>query len=177
MKRTRRLSITFSSLVVLAACSGGSSSTPAATDQSTVSAVGQASDDSTNRTSAASSDTEPASSDATIATPTTTAEAVIEVATQPGSGDFVGAREDVTAVTCEQSDGVWRAAGTATNPTDTSVNYRIYVSYLDPAGETLALIEHDIDGAEPSVAGEWSTEFTSDVAEMQCILRVERAAL
>lgn len=117
----------------------------------------------------------PAPAPTTVAT-SAAVDAVIDVDNQPGSDDYEGARDDVTDVTCTAYSGRWAAAGIVTNPTDTNVSYRIYVSYLDRAGETLGLIERDVDDVAPLEHSEWSTELESSAVDLSCVLRVERLA-
>lgn len=107
---------------------------------------------------------------------TTTPEAVIEISNPPGSSDAEGALADIDGLECASVDGQWSATGQVANPTDTIVDYRIYVSFLDTAGETLALIETDADNVEPGNTAEWTAEFDSSALELRCVLRVERIA-
>jgi hypothetical protein len=107
---------------------------------------------------------------------TTTAEAVIEISNPPGSSDAEGALADVDGLECAAGGGQWSATGQVANPTDAIVDYRIYVSFLDTAGETLALIETGADNVEPGNTAEWSAEFDSSALELRCVLRVERFA-
>ena len=114
----------------------------------------------------------------TSATPlATTVAAVVEVVNQPGQGVFEGARQDVADVTCASADGVWTAAGKVTNPRADSVQYRIYVSYLDPAGTTVGLIESDVSSLAAQQSAVWNTKLTSAAEGLTCVLRVERAAV
>ncbi len=99
---------------------------------------------------------------------------VIDVVNQPGSGDFDGAVGDVGHHTCEAAGGRWTSAGSVRNPTDTSADYRVYVSFLDPSGETLALIERDLDDVDPGESQAWSVVFDTSLVEVRCVLRVER---
>lgn len=121
--------------------------------------------------------------DETSATTTTSltagvgpADVVIDVVNQPGSGDFEGAVGDVDDQTCAVAGGRWTSAGSVRNPTDTVADYRVYVSFLDSAGETLALIERDLDGVEVGASQQWSVVFDTSVTDVQCVLRIERRA-
>jgi hypothetical protein len=92
------------------------SSSPATTDprgtRDGVEIVPESADDSESGTGAGvASPPQRAGSDS--ATPVTTPpEAFIDVSTAPGSGDFVGALEDVRGLACRGENGVWTAAGT-----------------------------------------------------------------
>jgi hypothetical protein len=180
MNRLRHILLVVGCLAMGTACSGSSDSSP---DASTpASAAGESSKSSDATDVVAPGDTvagespDSAESAAASAAPTTTpVEAVIDVSNQPGTGEFAGAREDVTDVTCEAADGNWRTAGKVTNPTDDPASYRIYVSYIDAAGETLALVESDVDAVEPAATLEWSTDFASTASGLECVLRVERS--
>ena len=108
-------------------------------------------------------------------TPSTTQpEALIDIINQPGNGEFEGALADADVLECATTAGRWSATGTVTNPTNTTVDYRIYVSFLDTAGETLALIETDIDELDPASTADWSAGFPSEASDLRCVLRVER---
>jgi hypothetical protein len=99
---------------------------------------------------------------------------VVDVVNQPGSGDFEGAVGDVDGQTCAVAGGRWTSAGSLRNPTDAVVDYRVYVSFLDRAGETLALIERDLDHVMAGDSQAWSVVFDTSVADVRCVLRVER---
>jgi hypothetical protein len=107
---------------------------------------------------------------------TTPPEALVEVSTAPGSGDFVGALEDVQGLVCSQDDGVWTASGTVVNSTVDVVDYRIYVSFLDAGGETVGLIESDSDDVAAGAEQEWSIDIEWPADDLRCVLRVERIA-
>ena len=101
-------------------------------------------------------------------------EAQIDVSTAPGTGEFVGALEDVQDLACSGDDGVWTAAGTVVNPTVGAVDYRIYVSFLDAGGETVGLIEANADDVAAGAEQEWSAEIQWPTGDLRCVLRVER---
>jgi hypothetical protein len=108
----------------------------------------------------------------------TTVEQVIDVSTPPGgTGDFVGARTDVTDLGCVEGPAGWSASGTVANPTTDTVGYRIYVSFLDGAGATLGVVEVDVADVEPGEDRPWATEAAVTGAELECVLRVERFVL
>ena len=106
--------------------------------------------------------------------PTTAAQAFIDVTNQPGTGEFVGAADDTELQRCEGGDGRWTATGTAINPTDANVDYRIYVSFLDTAGETLALVETDLGNVAPNTPVEWTADSPISANGLHCVLRTER---
>ena len=164
----------------LAACSGDDDPPVRTVDDapSTSAATGgedaSTTDDTTPGTTVApSSETSPATS---VPTPTTTPNAVISIANQPGEGEFEGALEDVGDIGCAAAEGVWTSSGTVTNPTEGAASYRIFVSFLDAAGETLALIETNLDALDPAESREFAVDFPSDAADVTCVLRVERRA-
>lgn len=116
-----------------------------------------------------------ATSVATAPPVTTTPDAVIDIDDQPGEGLFEGAADDAT-LACAAADGVWTASGTVTNSTEVAVGYRIFISFLDEAGETLALVQvdDDLDGVEPGEERDWSVSFESSSSALDCVPRVER---
>jgi hypothetical protein len=120
--------------------------------------------------------TAPSLAATTVPTPTTTPNAVISVVNQPGEGEFEGALEDVTDIGCAAGEGTWTSSGTVTNPTDAPASYRIFVSFLDGTGETLALIETNLDAIEPGESSDFAVDFATDAADLTCVLRVERRA-
>jgi hypothetical protein len=160
-------------LVMLAGCSDDKD------DVTTGSTTVDGSDASTATTSdgAATESTtdgsEPASTDSVVP-PTTGANAVVSTINQPGEGEYEGALQDVTDSSCEPIEGVWTYVAAATNPTDAVVEYRIFVSFLDPAGETLASLQAENAIVEPGASADFSVEFPSDVEGLQCVPRVER---
>ena len=172
-----RLRISFACVAVLslAACSSGpTSSTPTAGSDPTTNSSAPATDSSTNPSSSPSEGSVPTGEPASEPV-STDAQPVIDVVNQPGTGTFDGAREDVTDVTCASNAGVWTSSGKVTNSTEAAASYRIYVSFLDAAGETLALMERDVDVLAAGASQDWSAEFTSSVEGLTCVLRVERA--
>lgn len=93
----------------------------------------------------------------------------------PGTGeDFVGARQDVGAVDCRRDGATWRASGTVTNPADAPADYRIYVSFVDATGSTVALRQVDVPATEPGEPTQWEGSAELDGDGLQCVLRVER---
>jgi hypothetical protein len=119
-------------------------------------------------------DSEVAPPESTAAVPTVPPEAQIEISTPPGSGDYVGALEDVQDMACTGVGGVWTAAGTVSNPTGDAVDYRIYVSFLDAGGETVGLVEAGAVDVAPGDGRDWSAAIDWRGSELRCVLRVER---
>jgi hypothetical protein len=103
----------------------------------------------------------------------------IEVSVPPGSAEdgYAGARSDVTDLACESDDGRWQATGQVSNPTDAEVDYRIYVSFLDPEDESRGLVQTDVEGVPGGEAEEWAAELDLSEEDLRCVLRVERAAV
>lgn len=93
----------------------------------------------------------------------------------PGSLEgFVGAKDDAHDTTCEPDGDTWITNGQVTNPEQTPVHYRIYVSYLD-GDETVGVAQTDLTSVAPDETKEWSTTITSSTVGLRCVLRVERA--
>jgi hypothetical protein len=155
---TRGRPVVLAAVVLLAACSADSGSS----SESTAAEVAA------DSTVAATVSTE------VPATTPTLPEAVIEISTPPGAPDAVGALDDVEGLECAPADGRWTASGDVVNSTSTAVRYRIYVSFLDPAGETVGLIETDVNDVVAGARASWSAGFDSDTADVRCVLRVER---
>lgn len=105
----------------------------------------------------------------------TEAQPVIDVVHQPGEGEFEGARDDVR-YTCTSDGTTWTAEGTATNSTATTADYRIFMAFLDTSGETVALIEAEVAAVPAGESGDWSVQFASSAADLECVPRVERRA-
>ena len=98
----------------------------------------------------------------------------IQVSTPPGSvKGYVGARKDVTGLTCTASANSVTAAGKVTNSTDTAQNYRIYISILS-GSKTLGLKEVDVSNLAGKASKDWTSTQQVTVKNPQCVLRVER---
>ena len=174
-------------IVLTAGCSGGGDDPSAdSTDTSgaSVEATGAPSGDDPGDAET-STDTATAATAADVATtvadtaavPTTAVDAVIDIEDQPGEGTFAGALDDAD-FECERTATGWSAAGTVTNSSDGPAAYRIFISFVDGAGETIALLqaEDDLADVEPGDARDWSVGFDSDVDGLTCVARVERRA-
>lgn len=105
---------------------------------------------------------------------------VVDVTDTPGGGTdgagggFTGALADAPVTSCELQDGAWNVAGTATNPTEGAVTYRIYVSLLNGGGDTRALQQVDVPEVAAGETAEWQTSVPIDEDGLNCVLRVER---
>jgi hypothetical protein len=131
--------------VGLAGCTGGAGSTPTKTPKATSTAKAVAKPGLTETTHA------------------------------PGSGEnLVGAVADTKVTSCAQKGDGWTVAGTATNPTDAAVDYRIYISLLDKSNDTRALVETDLDGVAAKASQDWSKDIAVTDKNLTCVLRVER---
>lgn len=103
---------------------------------------------------------------------------VTDITDAPGTGEgLVGALSDTQVTTCELADGQWAVEGTATNSSDTSATYRIYVSLLTAGGDTRSLTQVDVEPLEPGAETKWSTTVAVDEEDLNCVLRVERYAV
>lgn len=169
----RQVALAAIMLAMLPACSDERSASP--TSQPTTTSTSRSEpNDTADPTAHTTAPTHEPSAVATDAPVTTTPQPVVSIEHQPGTGDYVGALEDIDNLTCQQTDSGWEASGNATNPTDTDADYRIYVSFLDDNGETLGLLETNLDGLTPATSGEWSATLTPTTASLECVLRVER---
>lgn len=99
----------------------------------------------------------------------------VQVDHPPATGAFAGAREDVEMAGCAGTDGgAWVAEGSVTNPAAAVADYRIYVSFLDRTGETLALVETSVPAVGPDETSSWQASTPVVAAGLRCVLRVER---
>jgi hypothetical protein len=112
------------------------------------------------------------------ASPTTTVaeDFNVDVSVLPGTDTAAeGARADVTDDTCENRDGTWVASGTVTNSADGPRSYRIYAGFVDPSGETRAVVEAAVSDLQPGDSQQWeSSAPLGGVDDVRCVLRVER---
>ena len=125
------------------------------------------SDDSKPKTASSSDSAPPASSSAKPG-------AVIQAPDAPRTSGFVGARADVTGLTCEKSGDGWKVIGTVTNPTAGAVDYRIFTSFLDATNDTAGLLQTDVKSVAPGAAQLWSGQLAVPGSDLRCVLRVER---
>jgi hypothetical protein len=92
----------------------------------------------------------------------------------PGTlADFVGAKDDVHDVKCERTGGSWNSAGRLTNPTNQSVKYRVYVSFLS-GDTTVGLTEFDSGRVAAKATEPFQSGVKVDGSDLHCVLRVER---
>jgi hypothetical protein len=117
-------------------------------------------------------------------TPTPTAQGstedpgVTDIEDAPGSGENLeGALADSEVTTCERTDDTWTVDGTVTNPTEGTVDYRIYVSLLNGANDTRGLQQVNVDAVEAGATSEWESSIPIAEDDLTCVLRVERYAV
>jgi hypothetical protein len=101
----------------------------------------------------------------------------VDTVNSQAEGEFVGAATDVTEQSCDAGDGTWVGSGTLTNPTDEAVDYRVWVAFIGPDGDTVGLVQSNADGVEGGESGGYSASmpYTEEDA-LTCVLRVERRA-
>ncbi len=104
----------------------------------------------------------------------TTVADITDVVHPAASGEFVGALADVTAHTCSPEAGGWRVIGVVSNPTISSVDYRIFISLLNGVSTTRALVETEVLGVAGGGTGEFNTVIALPDDDLHCVLRVER---
>lgn len=128
---------------------------------------------------------------ATIAAPTNTAgpsptathtplepgDVYVDTVNSQAEGDFVGAATDVTTQSCAASDDTWLGSGTLTNPTGETVDYRVWVAFIGPDGDTVGLVQSNADGVETGQTGDYAAAMPYvGTDKLTCVLRVERRA-
>ncbi|TBN58064.1 hypothetical protein EYE40_12035 [Glaciihabitans arcticus] len=112
--------------------------------------------------------------------PTSSADAeqtpgITDIDDTPGSGeDLVGALADNTMGDCVRDGDAWKVSGTVANPTEEAASYRIYVSLLNGANDTRALVQVDVDDLAAGEEETWDTEIPVAEDDLSCVLRVER---
>lgn len=106
--------------------------------------------------------------------PSSTVPDIYQAVHTPASGEFVGAVVDISAHTCEQVTDGWRVTGTATNPTVSPVDYRIYISLVNGVSTTRALVETEVLAVAAGGAEEFDTLIAMPEDDLRCVLRVER---
>lgn len=125
-------------------------------------------------TAVAGDATEPSTTTSTSTSVAAAAPVLIDVVNQPGTGEFDGAVGDIADQSCTVAAGRWTSAGSVRNSTEAAADYRVYVSFLDPEGETLALVERDLDAVGADESQQWSVVFDTSVTDVRCVLRIER---
>ena len=163
MKHASRTCLIAVGVLWLAACSDQSTGGGTAGSEAAATTVATVSDESTS------------DSTATESTTTTVAD-LTDVVHNPASGDFVGALEDVTQLTCAQQNDGWHVTGKATNPTAADVDYRIYVSLLNGESTTRALVETELLSVAASANSAFDVLIPIPDNDLHCVLRVERRA-
>lgn len=116
----------------------------------------------------------PAPGDDAVAAPTD--DLVVAVATAPGTDRSArGARDDVTVEACAATGSTWSATGTVANSSDAPRDYRIYVAFVDPAGDTRAVVERDVTDLGAAESRAWRAVATlAEAPAIRCVLRVEQ---
>jgi hypothetical protein len=115
-------------------------------------------------------------------TPTGTTKATVspgvtDITHAPGSGPgLVGAASDAKTASCKQDGSSWVATGTVKNPTDKTVDYRIYVSLLNGANDTRGVQEVDVADVAAGATADWKSSIKVPDKDLTCVLRVERYA-
>ncbi|MGV8886287.1 MAG: hypothetical protein ACOH1T_11970 [Microbacteriaceae bacterium] len=100
---------------------------------------------------------------------------ITDITDTPGSGEgLVGAIADNTMGSCERVGDKWTVSGTVANPTDKTAHYRIYVSLLNGANETRALVQVDVNEVAASKKDDWGVKIPVAEDDLSCVLRVER---
>lgn len=110
-------------------------------------------------------------------TSTTKPAAVTKVSDAPRTSNYIGARKDVTDLTCNQDGKLWKVGGKVTNPTKAPADYRIFTSFLDQANATRGLLQTDVKGLAPGESRSWSGELELAASGLHCGLRVERTGV
>ena len=116
-------------------------------------------------------------SNAKSTTSTTKPAVVTKVSDAPRTANYVGARKDVTDLTCTQDGKLWKVGGKVNNPTTAPADYRIFTSFLDQANVTRGLLQTDIKGLAPKETRPWSGELELAATGLKCGLRVERTGV
>lgn len=116
----------------------------------------------------------PTSSSSIDSVPESTVPDLTDIVHTPATGDFVGALKDVSDQKCTRESEGWRVTGTATNPTDGPVLYRIYISLLNSEATTRALVEVEIASVTPDSTGTFDRLIPILDDSLRCVLRVER---
>jgi hypothetical protein len=93
-----------------------------------------------------------------------------------GTGDYVGAKSDVTVTSCKRSGSSWAIVGSVKNPEKSAQGYRIYVSLLKGSSDTRAVTEVDVASVDAGASQDWKTTVDTGESGLSCVLRVERFA-
>lgn len=100
----------------------------------------------------------------------------VDITDQQGSVEgFVGAKEDVEVERCEADGSGWISAGTVSNPTSESQDYRIYVAF-NSSKDTKGLVQVDVKDLAAGASESWEASAPVQADNMKCVLRVERFA-
>lgn len=118
-----------------------------------------------------------ATSSAKSTTTSTKAAPVIKTSNAPRTSNYVGAREDVTGLSCTQDGKLWKVAAKVVNPTNAVADYRIFTAFLDQANVTRGLLQTDVKGLAPQETRPWSGDLELAASGLHCVLRVERTGV
>jgi len=99
----------------------------------------------------------------------------VDVDDSQGEGDYAGALEDVVNSSCVDNGEVWTGSGTLSNSSGQDADYRVWVAFIDPDGETTGLVQDNVDGVAPGETGDYSASMPNPGGgTLTCVLRVER---
>jgi hypothetical protein len=99
----------------------------------------------------------------------------VDVDDSQGEGEYAGALDDVVASSCAGNDAEWTGSGTLSNSTGLDADYRVWVAFVDAEGDTVGLVQDNVDGVAPGETGDYSASMPNPDGEtLTCVLRVER---
>jgi hypothetical protein len=164
-----------SSLTVLAACTSDSAKTNSGSDSVAVATSEASAAGATEAASAVDVSAPTVAADGSVAVAPSAPDTSTQIKVEPGTAKdgFVGARSDVSKLTCKKASTDWVAEGIVSNSTKKAADYRIYVSFMSGT-ETKGLVEVDVADVEPGVSKDWDVSAALDANDVNCILRVER---
>ena len=108
---------------------------------------------------------------------TTKPTTVIKTSNAPRTSNYVGARQDVTGLSCTRDGKTWKVAAKVNNPTNAVADYRIFTAFLDNGGATRGLLQTDVKGLAPQETRSWRGELDLVAPDLRCVLRVERTGV
>ncbi|GAA2064531.1 hypothetical protein [Leifsonia soli] len=80
-------------------------------------------------------------------------------------------RKNVALASCEKADGGWRAGGTASNPTDTAVDYTITVFFTTDTGTVLGTADTTVSVGAKEKKDWTATAALTPAPKTVCVLR------
>ena len=99
----------------------------------------------------------------------------VDVDDSQGEGEYAGALDDVVASSCEGNDAEWTGSGTLSNSTGLDADYRVWVAFVDAEGDTVGLVQDNVDGVAPGETGDYSASMPNPGGgTLTCVLRIER---